>query len=201
MRPAAAPCCCATRAFCAQHLGGFCAQYLGGAEEHYHHTAGGGVDLWASDRSAVGYDGIYSAIMYATHASQLIEAHPKDRGLFLYVAFSDTHEPIEAPDEYVDVYPDTMPPCRRIYNGMASAVDDAVKNISAALHRSGLWESTLVVWSSDNGGPSLVPGQSCANNFPMRGSKGNDCKAAAPFRLLPKSEKQRLHAQSKEECE
>ena len=88
--------------------------------------------------------------MYAKHASQLIEAHPKDRGLFLYVAFSDTHEPIEAPDEYVDVYPDTMPPCRRIYNGMASAVDDAVKNISAALHRSGLWESTLVIWSSDN---------------------------------------------------
>ena len=61
--------------------------YLGGAEEHYHHTAGGGVDLWASDRSAVGYDGIYSANLYADHAANLIASHPKDRGLFMYVAF------------------------------------------------------------------------------------------------------------------
>ena len=86
----------------------------------------------------------------------------------MYVAFSVTHEPIEAPDVYVDKYPKTIPNCRRIYNGMASAVDDAVKNITAALHSSGLWESTLVIWSSDNGGPSLVPGPSCANNYPMR---------------------------------
>ena len=142
--------------------------YLGGAEEHYHHTAGGGVDLWASNRSAVGYDGIYSANLYTDHAADLIASHPKDRGMFMYVAFSVTHEPIEAPDVYVDKYPETIPNCRRIYNGMASAVDDAVKNITAALHSSGLWESTLVIWSSDNGGPSLVPGPSCANNYPMR---------------------------------
>eukprot|EP01047_Picozoa_sp_COSAG01_P048241 COSAG01_NODE_4683_length_4818_cov_2.240305_4_plen_137_part_00 len=66
------------------------------------------------------------------------------------MAFADTHEPVEAPAIYVDKYPDTMPPCRRTYNGMASAVDDAVKNITAALHSSGLWNSSLVVFSSDN---------------------------------------------------
>ncbi len=148
--------------------------YLGGAEDHYHHTASGGVDLWASDHSADGYDGVYSANMYADHATSLIASHPKEQGLFMYVAFSVTHEPIEAPDSYVDKYPETIPSCRRIYNGMASAVDDAAKNITAALHSSGLWNSTLVIWSSDNGGPSLVPGPSCANNYPMRGGKGND---------------------------
>ena len=78
--------------------------------------------------------------------------------------------------------------------GMASAVDESVSNITAALKGSGLWRTTLVVWSSDNGGPSFVGGPSCANNCalrrfacaihasvmmsvatdPLRGGKGND---------------------------
>jgi len=32
----------------------------------------------------------------------------------------------------------------------ASAVDEAVSNITAALKSSGLWQTTLLVWSSDN---------------------------------------------------
>ena len=73
--------------------------YLGGAEEHYNHTAGG-IDLYASNKPALGYAGIYSAYMYSGHASSLIMNHPQEKGLFMYVAFSDTHEPIEAPDCY-----------------------------------------------------------------------------------------------------
>ena len=52
--------------------------------------------------------------------------------------------------------------------GRASAVDESVENITVALHGSGLWNSTLVVWSSDNGGPSFVGGPSCANNYPCK---------------------------------
>eukprot|EP01047_Picozoa_sp_COSAG01_P048240 COSAG01_NODE_4683_length_4818_cov_2.240305_3_plen_104_part_00 len=58
--------------------------YLGGAEDHYAHKGGGGIDLWASDRPAVGHDGVYSAFLYARHAEQLILSHPHDRGLLLY---------------------------------------------------------------------------------------------------------------------
>ena len=111
--------------------------FLMGSEDHYAHTNGlayngthvSGVDFWETDRPAKGYDGIYSAYIYAGRAVELIESHPPDKGLFLYVAFADTHEPEQAPDAYVDHYAATdpdgsaAPPCRRLYNGMASAVD------------------------------------------------------------------------------
>ena len=37
-----------------------------------------------------------------------------------------------------------------------------------------MWDNTLLIFSSDNGGPSLVGGPSNANNYPLRGGKGND---------------------------
>ena len=33
-----------------------------------------------------------------------------------------------------------------------------------------MWESTLLLWSSDNGGPQYWLG----NNYPLRGGKGTD---------------------------
>ena len=133
--------------------------YLMGSEDHYKHTNGlalgngttvQGVDLWASDQPAQGHDGTYSAQLYTGRAVELIESHPEEKGLFMYVAFADTHAPEQAPERYVDLYPTNIPECRRIYNGMASAVDEGVSNITAALKSSGLWQTTLLVWSSDN---------------------------------------------------
>jgi hypothetical protein len=56
---------------------------------------------------------------------------------------------------------------------MASALDEAVGNVTATLKATGMWKNSLVVFSSDNGGPSLVGGPSYANNWPLRGGKGN----------------------------
>ena len=51
---------------------------------------------------------------------------------------------------------------------MASALDEAVGNVTQALKRTHLWKESLVIFSSDNGGPSLVGGPSFANNYPLR---------------------------------
>ena len=40
------------------------------------------------------------------------------------------------------------------------------------LQDSGLWDNTLLVFVSDNGGPIYEPG--AANNYPRRGGKYND---------------------------
>lgn len=45
--------------------------------------------------------------------------------------------------------------------------------VVAALKSTGMWANSLVLFSADNGGPSLVGGASFANNYPLRGSKGN----------------------------
>ena len=51
---------------------------------------------------------------------------------------------------------------------------DRTLALSQALRQKGMWENTLLVYTSDNGGPAgrLASGHS-GNNFPLRGGKTN----------------------------
>jgi arylsulfatase A-like enzyme len=53
--------------------------------------------------------------------------------------------------------------------GMLSAVDEAIGQITTALEEKGLLNNTLIIFSSDNGGPS--PGK-VTMNTPLRAGKG-----------------------------
>eukprot|EP00463_Aulacantha_scolymantha_P003550 TRINITY_DN4420_c0_g1_i1.p1 TRINITY_DN4420_c0_g1~~TRINITY_DN4420_c0_g1_i1.p1 ORF type:complete len:201 (+),score=18.93 TRINITY_DN4420_c0_g1_i1:271-873(+) len=53
---------------------------------------------------------------------------------------------------------------------MVSVVDETVKNVSDALKEKGMWENTLLVWTTDNGSPVRVGG----SNAPLRGGKGSN---------------------------
>jgi arylsulfatase B len=55
---------------------------------------------------------------------------------------------------------------RRTYAGMVSALDDAVLRIERTFTTAGIWNQTLLVFTTDNGGPL-----GSANNFPLRGHK------------------------------
>ena len=56
---------------------------------------------------------------------------------------------------------------RRMYEAMAVAVDDAIGAIGHALKARGMWERSLLVFASDNGGPNGAQ----ASNLPLRGGK------------------------------
>ena len=43
-------------------------------------------------------------------------------------------------------------PDRLIQRSMVQCVDEGTANITAALKEKGMWETTLMVWTSDNGG-------------------------------------------------
>ena len=55
---------------------------------------------------------------------------------------------------------------------MVSCVSEGTGNVSRALKKAGMWDTTLFLWSSDNGGPQYWLG----NNFPLRGGKGKDLR-------------------------
>jgi len=54
---------------------------------------------------------------------------------------------------------------RRLYASLVHHVDGLVSDVVGALRERGMWENTLLLMTSDNGGPKE------ANNWPLRGGK------------------------------
>ena len=75
---------------------------------------------------------------------------------FLYLAFQNVHWPLEAPQPYLDRFANTTggDARRQAVAAMAAILDDGVRNVTDALKRVGMWESTLLIFVSDNGGPT-----------------------------------------------
>jgi arylsulfatase A-like enzyme len=123
-------------------------------EVDYFKLERGGVIDWQRNGTFLKEEG-YHTTLVGDEAVKLIEAHDTAKPLFLYTAFLAPHAPYQAPQEYVDRYKDTIAnPERRIYAGMVTAMDDQVGRIVAALEKKGMRDNTLIVFSSDNGGPT-----------------------------------------------
>ncbi|MBU6178436.1 MAG: arylsulfatase [Verrucomicrobia bacterium] len=134
-----------------------------GAIDYFTHLRDGQHD-WHRDDVEVKEEG-YSTHLVAKEACRLIEAQEKGKPLFLYVPFNGVHSPMQVPDSYLEPYA-TLEGPRRQLAGMLAAVDEAIGQIVDALEKSGRRENTLIVFSSDNGGPR--PG----TNKPLRDYKG-----------------------------
>src|SRR5262249_20230726 len=73
-----------------------------------------------------------------------------------------------APKKYLDRFPNIAGEKRRLFAAIMSAMDDAVGRVMAKVRERGEEESTLVVFTSDNGGPTA---QTTSSNLPLRGFK------------------------------
>ena len=82
------------------------------------------------------------------------------------------HYPDECPPEYVGAYNDSIQnDKRRTFAGMLSVMDEGIGNVTDVLKELGYLDddgNTLVIFSSDNGGPV---GQTGTSNWPLRGGK------------------------------
>lgn len=67
---------------------------------------------------------------------------------------------------------------------MMAAVDDVIGNVTQALKASGKWDNTLIIFSSDNGGP-----QDHADNYPLRCVKGSCGWYHPPAHLVARGSK------------
>lgn len=146
---------------------GFDRQYghYNGAIDYFTHVRDGGFDWHRDDRAS--YDEGYSTHLIAQEAVRFIREFGGRRPFFLDISFNAVHAPLQVPDSYKQPYAHLKEP-RRTYAGMLAAMDEAVGQIVAALDEKGLRENTLVVFSSDNGGPQ--PGQ-VTDNGRLRAGK------------------------------
>lgn len=67
------------------------------------------------------------------------------------------------------MYADTLDADRRTYLGMVTAMDEILGEVIEELQVNGMYEDSVLIFSSDNGGNSNSGG---ASNFPLRGNKG-----------------------------
>ena len=147
---------------------GFDHQYghMFGALDYFTHIRDGKHDWYREDKPL--QEEGYTTHLIAKEACRLIREKPTDKPLFLYVPFNGVHAPYEVPPEYKKAYPN-LSGNRQTMAAMLSAVDEAIGQITAALDEKGLRENTLIIFSSDNGGPA--PGR-VSRNTPLREGKG-----------------------------
>ena len=90
----------------------------------------------------------------------------KDKPFFAYVAYNAVHAPAQAPEEDIKKF-NTGDETRDILMAMLLHLDNGVGEIIQALKDTGVYENTLVIYLSDNGGSGVMN----ANNAPLRGFK------------------------------
>ena len=129
----------------------------------------------------------YSTHLYGDEAVRIIEEREEmedKKPFFLYLPFQALHAPMQVspsplsiytqcaphqvPTEYVRTLKDQKTSEERILVlGMLAAMDKAVGKVVDALKRSGDFDNTLLVFTTDNGGSV----SHAASNLPLRGTK------------------------------
>ena len=65
---------------------------------------------WLTCADVLGSDGDH---VYTTEAMRIISEHDLQVPLYFYIAFQCNHEPLEAPDDFVELYPESYRQDRR----------------------------------------------------------------------------------------
>ena len=60
-------------------------------------------------------------------------------------------------------------PNRRIFAGMLYKLDESVGKVVAALKENNMLQNSVIVFTTDNGGPASGFNQNAASNFPLKG--------------------------------
>ena len=123
----------------------------------------------------------YSVDAYTDAGLDFIERH-KDQPFFLFMSYDTPHWPMEAKPEHLKQFEHVPDLHRRTMLAMMASLDENVGRILDKLKAEGLDEKTLVVFLSDNGGPTGDPrpapdapfqfAKNTSKNNPLRGVKG-----------------------------
>jgi len=154
--------------------------YYGG-EDYFNHMHSGAYDLRWDKKEKCGAGcsqvadelGNYSTHVFTREAVRVIEQYNSTDPLFLYLAYQAVHAPDEVPESYKAPYANRTDwnEKRKTYAGMLRAADEGIGNVTAALKAAGMWEDLIIVFTTDNGGPSETCAVQGSSNFPRRGGK------------------------------
>ena len=111
----------------------------------------------------------YLTDAFTREAIDFIDRHSQ-QPFFLYLSYNAVHSPLQAPNSYLKKFSYIKDIHRRIFAAMLSNLDASVGAVMNKLRLEGLEENTLVIFLSDNGGPTK---ELTSSNLPLRGGKGS----------------------------
>ncbi|XP_064102774.1 arylsulfatase B-like isoform X4 [Macrobrachium nipponense] len=171
--------------------------YYTGAEDYYHHVRPGwhhvssatcngpvhqdqqsvnvsdthgipfGYDFRNNTAPEYSVDGQYSTYVFSSYIENLLRTRNASDPMFLYLPFQSVHSPLQVPENYTRPFDHIDAQNRRVKLGMVLALDEAVDRVVQALKDTGHYDNSIIIFTSDNGGPTVSAG----NNWPLRGNK------------------------------
>ncbi|XP_029826470.2 arylsulfatase B-like [Ixodes scapularis] len=158
--------------------------YYNGGEDYYSHKFSMvvdndtelGLDFWNDTTPVRDQGGHYSTRLFTERALSLIKDHDVNKPLFLFMAHQAVHcgdclVGMKAPASSAAHFPYIHDSNRSIHAGAVYELDQSVGMVMESLHRRGMLENSVVVFSSDNGARPLGPGANAGSNWPLRGGK------------------------------
>lgn len=150
---------------------------LHGAGGHYSKTVSGPEGIPFYDYARAFDNGTWLSVHDDRHSTKclteeainIINTHAEERPsqpLFLYLAYTAGHTPLQADPEWMSRCRHFNHTTRRSYCGLIAGADEGIGNVTAAARRV-LGEDVILLVTTDNGGMLHVGG----NNQPLRGGK------------------------------
>ena len=148
---------------------------------------------YGNPRLKDGPDGEYLTERLANEACNYIQ-QSQSNPFFLNLWFYNVHTPLQAKQDKVDKYAALVDSTKLqknpTYAAMVEHVDDAVGKVVAQLKRLGLYENTIIILTSDNGGLIGNTKQKVTNNTPLRHGKGERYEGGVRVPFIIKSAEQ-----------
>lgn len=161
--------------------------HLGGKSIDWHHPLSRGFDYYFGRYGGHGHfptvqsksifrgrepvteiDVPYTTDWYTKEAIDFIDRAPANKPWFVYLAHDTPHTPLQAKEEDIARFSHIEDKKRRIYAAMQHCLDENVGKLVAHLKAKKQFDNTLIVFFSDNGGPTS---SNASLNAPLRGQK------------------------------
>ncbi|MBT8044057.1 MAG: sulfatase-like hydrolase/transferase, partial [Verrucomicrobiae bacterium] len=161
--------------------------HLGGSKVDWHHPLARGFDYYFGRYGGHGHfptvksksilrgrepvtriEIPYTTDWYTQEAIDFIDRTPAEQPWFLYLAHDTPHTPLQAKEEDIARFKHIKDKKRRIYAAMQHCLDENIGKLVAHLKIKGQLDNTLIVFLSDNGGPTT---DNASVNAPFNGQK------------------------------
>ncbi|XP_065216175.1 arylsulfatase B-like isoform X2 [Planococcus citri] len=157
--------------------------YWGSHLDYYRHDAAEfpvlqsiGYDFRRDMNTTWDYKGQYATDLFTQESVDIINSHNVSEPLFLYLAHLASHagnprHPLQAPAEIIKKLSYIEDKKRRTLAAMVWKLDESVGKVVQALASRNMLNDTIIIFTTDNGGPGAGQDGNYASNWPLRGMK------------------------------